>query len=77
MEVCVSCVVMFIARVSVCVAYPTHQAGDFPLLAMNIRCFLTSLNPEDPFPNCIPPFTPPSLRTATQEEQEHKEKKRK
>lgn len=68
-------VVMFIACVcvSVCVAHPTQQAGDFPLFgfAMKIRCFLTSLYPEDPLPNCTS-----SLHRAIQTRQEHQKRKK-
>lgn len=65
-------VVMFIACVSVCVAHPTQQAWDFPLsgFAMKIRCFLTSLDPEDPLPNC----TYSSLHIAIQGRREHYER---
>lgn len=69
---------VFLIRVCLCVCVwptpPTRQ-GTFPhsASAMKIRCFLTSLDPEDPFPRCISP----SLHRTTQREWEHEESKSK
>lgn len=65
--------------VSVCVAHPTHQAGDFPLTASatNIRCFLTSPDPEDPLPQTVfLPFFPPLLLHWTTQQRESGNMKR-
>ena len=79
--------VMFITCVCVCLCvwptppHPTHQAGDFPpsASAMNIRCFLTSLGPEDPLPYTeflLPPTPPFIAQNHSETEREHKEKQR-